>query len=217
MLKIKIKLESLLYNNDDKALSNLKKLNINTDEYDKEIVKDIVNEIELNVRDDYSIDYLLKKLSRTLFDKIDGYKRDKNLNTCVYCFADGDRKNPENKNKIIIIDQNVHPVDEVETQEHIDNMDIDEFEGSEIVITDDEDYDSDDSDDSSLSLVSANYGAGIGGGQNGNKIFICNNCKKVYFFDEYSDWRKDYTNYKGIFPFPELIYLRNNEKNYHLI
>ena len=211
MLKIKIKLESLLYNNDNKALSDLKKLNINTDDYDKEIVKDIVNEIELDVRDDYSIDYLLKKLSRTLFDKIDGYKRDKNLNTCVYCFADGDRKNPENKNKIIIIDQNANPVNEIETQEHLDNMDIDEFEGSDIVITDDEDYD--DSDDSSLSLVSANYGAGIGGGQNGNKIFICNNCKKVYFFDKYSDWRQgDYENFKGIFPFPELIYLRNNEK-----
>ena len=35
MLKIKIKLESLLYNNDNKALSDLKKLNINTDDYDK--------------------------------------------------------------------------------------------------------------------------------------------------------------------------------------
>ena len=213
IFKIKIKLESLLYNNDKKALDYLKFKNINIDKYDKEIVKEIVNEIELDVRDDYSIDYLLKKLSHTLFNKIDGYKRDKNLNTCVYCFADRDRKNPKNKNEIIIIDKNIK-ISKIQTQQDIDDIDIDNI--SEIEFNDDLSSISIDELYSDLDLLDDEeefYGAGIGGASNENKIFICNNCKKVYFFNKYFDWehyKEDFKNYKGIFPFPELIYLRND-------
>jgi len=218
MFKIRIKLESLLYNNDREALEHLKLQNINIDEYDKEIVKDVVNEIELNVRDDYSIDYLLKKLSKTLMDKIDVQEqKNKNLKTCVYCFADRDLKNPENKNEIITVDKNIK-ISKIQTQSDIDAIDIDD-DVSEIEFEDEED----ESELSQLSDISMDefsdtedhFGAGIGGGQNGNKILLCKNCKKVYYFNKYFDWQKytgNYKNFKGIFPFPELIYLRNNEK-----
>ena len=225
MFKIKIKLESLLYNNDKEALDYLKFQNIDVDEYDKEIVKDIVNEIELNVRDDYSIDYLLKKLSKTLMDKIDIQEQNnKKINTCVYCFADRDLKNPENKNKIIIMDKNIK-ISKIQTQRDIDNIDIEEEDVSEVEFEDDESELSDIDMGELSDIENIDYGAGVGGGQNGNKILLCNNCKKVYFFNKYFDWQKhtgDYKNFKGIFPFPELIYLINDciadqKKNYHLI
>jgi len=214
MFKIKIKLESLLYNNDKEALNYLKYQNINIDEYDKEIEKKIVNEIELNVRADYSIDYLLKKLSKNLMDKIDvNEQKNKKIKTCVYCFADRDLENPENKNEIIIIDKNIK-ISKIQNQIDIDNIDIDQEDVSEIEFNDDElsdiDYDElSDIDYDELSDID------YGGGQNGNKILLCKNCKKVYFFHKYFDWKTytgDYKNYRGIFPFPELIYLRNNEK-----
>ena len=213
MFKIKIKLESLLYNNDKEALNYLKYQNINIDEYDKEIEKKIVNEIELNVRADYSIDYLLKKLSKNLMDKIDvNEQKNKKIKTCVYCFADRDLENPENKNEIIIIDKNIK-ISKIQNQIDIDNIDIDQEDVSEIEFNDDElsdiDYDElSDIDYDELSDID------YGGGQNGNKILLCKNCKKVYFFHKYFDWKTytgDYKNYRGIFPFPELIYLRNNE------
>lgn len=218
MLKIKIKLESLLYNNDKEALDYLKKIdnkNININNYVQEPKKEIVNEIELEVREDYSIDYLLKKLSKKLMDKIDIQENNENIKTCVYCFADRDLKNIENENQIIIMDQNIK-ISKIKTQQEIDDIDIDEEDMSEIEFDDD----FDESDLSSINIDELSddeelYGAGMGGSKNGNKIFICNNCKKIYFFKKYFDWKNykgEYKNYKGIFPFPELIYLRNKEK-----
>jgi len=214
MFKIKIKLESLLYNNDKEALDYLKYQNIDVDEYDKEIVKDIVNEIELNVQDDYSIDYLLKKLSKTLMDKIDVQEQNnRKLKTCVYCFADRDLKNPDNENKIIIVDKNIK-ISKIRTQSDIDAIDIDEEDVSEIEFEDESEI-SELSEIDMGELSDIDYGAGVGGAPNGNKILLCNNCKKVYYFHKYFDWGNAnliYKNFKGIFPFPELIYLRNNEQ-----
>ena len=214
MFKLKIKLESLLYNNDEEALDYLRFKNINIDEYDQETRKGIVNEIELEVREDYSIDYLLKKLSKTLMNKIDyQYQKEHNneeLKTCVYCFADRDLKKPENVNKIILMDKNMK-INKIRTQAEIDAIDVEEDELSEI------DFDSDEEELSDIDmdeLSEIDYGAG-GGGQNGNKILMCNNCKKCYFYNKYFDWKKapvNYENFRDIFPFPELIYLRNETK-----
>jgi hypothetical protein len=210
MFKIKIKLESLLYNNDNEAIEYLKFKNIPVDEFDKEIKKDIVNEIELEVRDDYSIDYLLKKLSRTLMDKIDVQhtkKTKKELKTCVYCFADRDLKNPENQNEIIIMDKNIK-INKISKQKDIDDIDIEEDDVSEIDFDEEELSDIDMGDLSDVENIE-------GGGMNGGKILLCKNCKKAYFYNKYFDWVKyqeNYENFSDIFPFPELIYLRNKKK-----
>jgi len=212
MLKIKIKLESLLYNNDNEAIEYLKFKNIPVDEYDREIKKDIVNVIELEVREDYSIDYLLKKLSKKLMNQIDVQytkKTQKELKTCVYCFADRDLKNPENENKIIIMDRNIE-IKKIKNKEDIDNIDIEDDDVSEIDLDDDI---------SELSDIEFDDISDIdnmeGGGMNGKKILLCNNCKKVYFYNKYFDWttfQTDYNTFDDIFPFPELIYLRNEKK-----
>ena len=215
MLKIKIKLESLLYNNDNEAIEYLKFKNIPVDEYDREIKKDIVNVIELEVRDDYSIDYLLKKLSRTLMDKIDiqhTKKTQKDLKTCVYCFADRDLKNPKNENEIIIMDGNIK-INKITKMKDIDDIDIEEDDISEIEF---DEFDDEISELSDIDLDDISDIENIGGGGiNGKKILLCNNCKKVYFYNKYFDWatfQSDYDTFSDIFPFPELIYLRNEKQ-----
>lgn len=180
---IKIKLESILYNNDKYALEILKKNNLykNIEKYEKPIEKKIVNEIIIDIEKDNTIDYMLKKLSFNLFEKIEKENNKKTYN-CFYCFADSDKENPSNKNEIINLKKKeVNNVPKIEEEIDIDEIDINDEELSEIDLEDLEEMDLEElSDISGLSELE-----GGNKKEEKNKIFICKNCKKVYFMNKY--------------------------------
>jgi len=200
---VKIKLETILHNNDKIAIQYLKDKKLyNTEEYEKEIKTKIVNEFDIDLKEDNNIDYVLKKLSFELFNLLD-IDNNKNDKHCFYCF-ESKNKDTGDKNEIIKVSRNIK-IDKITKIEDIDDMDIDE-DFSDIEIDDDELSDISDLDLSDIEDME-------GGSRNKNNIFICKNCKKIYFFNKYFNYKdSDLKNYNDIFPFPELFYMRNKEE-----
>ena len=71
-VNIHFNIHSLLYNNDPDAIETLKQLGKyeTYKSYDKEVQPKIVNKITLSINDDDTIDYIKRKLSLELFEKI---------------------------------------------------------------------------------------------------------------------------------------------------
>lgn len=202
---IKIKLESILYNNDINAIKYLKDNNLyDVKDYEKEIEKNIVNEINIEINEDDTIDYLLKKISHKLFSELENDKNKKDDYCCFYCFS-RENKETKEKNEIIKVKKNIS-ISKIKTQEEIDDIEI-EDEMSDIELEDEL------SEISDLDLSDITDMEGGNNSKSKNNIFICKNCKKIYFFNKYFDFRDTkLKEYNDIFPLPELFYLRNNEK-----
>lgn len=201
---VNIKLESILYNNDKNALEYIKSKNLldNIEEFEKPIEKKIVNEILIDIKEDDTIDFLLKKLSLNLFKLLE-IENNKDSYHCFYCFADKNLNKKDEKNEIIKISKNIS-ISKIEDIKDLDEFDIDEDELSEIELDDDE-----------LSEISdLESSEQFGGGSKKNNIFICKNCKKIYFFNKYFNYKDttDLNKFNDIFPIPELFYLRNNNE-----
>lgn len=204
---VKINLETILYNNDKTTLNYIKskKLIENIEDYEKPIEKKIVNQIDIEIRKDDTIDYMLKKLCSKLFSLLEKENNKKNKH-CFYCFADRDLENKKDLNEIIKI-TNIISLKKIEKIEDIDNIDINDEELEELEIDEEED------ELSELSDIDLSDIEQFGGSKDKNNIFICKNCKKVYFFNKYFNYKdSDLTKYNDIFPFPELFYLRNNQE-----
>lgn len=199
---VKIKLESILYNNDKTTIEYIKEKNLisNIEDYEKPIEKKIVNEISINIKEDDTIDYLLKKLSYNLFKLLE-IENNKESYHCFYCFSDRNLNNKEDMNEIIKVNKNIS-VSKIEKQKDIDDISVDDDELSEIDFDDDE--------LSEISDLDLSETEQFGGGGDKKNIFICKNCKKIYFFNKYFNYRdQNLVSYNDIFPLPELFYLRN--------
>ena len=203
-IKLNIKINSLLYNNDPIAINILKEKELyeKYKNYDKEVQNKIVNNIILEVNKDDTVDYIKKKLSLFLFEKI---KNKKNQKTCFYCFSDKNINN--NKlNEIIILDKQFQDKkikeedeEDEEMKDFLEDLDLD---------LDDEDLDLDlDLDDEEEEIEQT------GGNSKKNnkysKIMICHNCCKCYLFDKY--FNIDFEYFNDIYPFPEIINLSTKD------
>jgi hypothetical protein len=228
-INLTFNINSLLYNHDNDAIEMLKsqnKYNLIKD-YEKPVQNKIVNTIKLEVNDDDTIDYIKKKLSLALFNKI---QNKKNQKTCFYCFSDKDIITNKS-NDIIISKSNIlsgistKKISEKEEKNEInfleDNLEED-FDLGDINL---DDLSDDESDDESIASINISEilqnGAGKkqkGGSKDEKKIMICHNCKKCYMFDSYFDIDK-FENYNDIFPLPELFHLSTEKEilGYNLI
>lgn len=217
-LKINFILHGLYYNNNKDAINKLKELG-KYEQYQKYDKKEVeyhknINKISLEINDDDTIDYIKKKLSVELYNKLE-----KNSKTCHYCFS-----NSNNKNEVINtqkteedIFQDIFTIDKKKFKKKQDEDEESDFDLSP-VDDDDDDLDKlleedfvDDDDDESDSLASISIGPSLtsqrGAGKKKNKkIFICHNCRKIYFFNGFD------VNNTDIFPFAELFYLWSNEE-----
>jgi len=212
-IKIHFNINSLLYNNDEDAIEMLKSMGKydKYKSYDKSVQKKIVNKISLEVNDDDSIDYIKRKLSLHLFDKI---KDTKNQKTCFYCFAD---RNKDGKvNEIIKTQEDLFKGIEIEEKKEDDeDLGLDD-----INLDDLSDFDEDE--DESESLASVDISELFGGskkkksknqkgGSKKRNIMVCHNCCKCYLFNSHFNI-DDFEKYDDIFPFPELFHLSKNEQ-----
>jgi hypothetical protein len=176
-----INIHSLLYNNDPEALKILKDIGKYNDykKYDKDVEPKIVNKIKLEIYTDDTIEYIKKKLSLELFEKI----KENNKGKCFYCF---DNKN----NEIIDVSSKKDISYEKENDESDDLGDL-----SDIEDIDYEDIENFEELDDILE----------GGGKN-MKIMICHNCCKCYMMRNYFSGT-NYEKFNDIYPFPEIIHL----------
>jgi hypothetical protein len=232
-LKINFKLHGLYYNNDKEAIKSLK-YELDTGEekgewrwkpeyakyakYDKEVeYKENINTIPLEINDDDTIDYIKKKLSANLYKKI---ANDPQM--CYYCFSNSNNTNITIKIDDLGIKKKKEYIEEEEDlfgdfsikkkKKEEDEEDEEEFD----FFNDDEDENSDILASPSLgvspSLGEPQIGFGFKqkGGSKSSKIFVCHNCRKIYFFNGFDIM--DLDNNTDIFPFAELFYLWNNNK-----
>lgn len=208
-INISVNLHGLLYNNDENAIEILQQLNL-LDKYKnflKEPKSAIINKLKVTVRENDSIDYVKRKLTLELFERI---KESKNNKTCFYCF------NEHKDNEIIKLSKDVE-IKKVEKLSPTEDIDITEDEISDIELEDkdllDSDIDFDDDIDALLEEVediNLEFEQ-LGGAKSNQKIFVCHNCKKIYVFENYFNV-KYFDEYQDIFPLPELFYLWKNEK-----
>ena len=145
-VNIHFNIHSLLYNNDPDAIEALKQLGEyeTYKSYDKEVERKIVNKITLNINDDDTIDYIKRKLSLELFEKI---KNKKDQKTCFYCFRD--HNDAGKKNEIIELKEDKEDVEDdlfkdfkIKKKEDIEDDDLDDINLDDLSDFEDEDEDS---------------------------------------------------------------------------
>ena len=178
-MKINIQLNSLLYNNDKEALEELLRMDKKYEIFNNKVKKSIVNNFEVDIEIDDMVDTLLKKLNIDLFERIT-YQNNKDNKTCLYCFKE--HKN----NEIINLKSKSKKGKDLKELLDLDiDLDLDEFD-----LSDDEELDD---------LFKIN-----GGSKKNDKIFVCYNCMKVYYFNDYFKIEKTF---KDIFPYQNAFYL----------
>jgi hypothetical protein len=212
-IKLTINLHSLLYNHDENAIEILRQLG-KLEKYNKLLNKEpkesVVNKINIVVHENDSIDYIKRKLTLDLFERI---KDTKNNNTCFYCFDE------HKDNEIITLTKDVKikeeqekfiSTDDIEVSDDDDISDV-EIDDEDLLLDSDEDIDDDidalldEVDDINLEIEQ------FGGAKTKKKVFVCHNCKKIYLFENYYDV-KYFNEYNDIFPLPELLYFWKNDK-----
>ena len=197
-MKLNIKLEGLLYNNDKDALEEAIKYDKKYKIFENKVKRSEVNNFELEIEKDDMIDTLLKKLNIKLFEKIE-YKNKEDKH-CLYCFKN------HKKNEIIDFTKKVDKNKELK-----ELLGFDDEEDLDLDLDIDfEDFDLDEEEEDNI------YG-GSKGKNKKQKIFVCYNCMKIYYFNEYYKIEKTY---KDIFPYTDLFYLFVNDitlpYNYYL-
>jgi hypothetical protein len=196
-MDITFNLNSLLYNNDKEAIETLKGMGLyeKYKNFDKPQVSSIVNSFKLRINDDDSIDFIKKKLSLMLIEKIDEDKN-KNKKCCFYCFNN-------NNNEVIEMKKSLK-------KDVFKDFSKKKEEEKEEDLLDDLDF-SDEDEDSDVESIDIDDIMAMDGGGKKNKIFVCNNCKKIYFFKRYFSI-EDYEKYDDIYPFPDLFYMWNGDR-----
>ena len=212
---VSFNIKSLLYNNDIEAIEVLKQLKLYSKyaSYDKDIIERVVNTIKLTINDDDTIDYIKKKLSLELFQKL---KVSKTINkTCFYCFSDKNIKTHKTneiikvEDKTTIVEEDLFTEFKTKKKEDIEEDSDDEFNLDDL---------SDMSDDESLASIDISELLQDGGAKKTKNIMVCHNCKKIYFFKNHFDIN-NFEKYDDIFPLPDLFYFWNdtNKIGYKLI